>query len=321
MSLQASNLSPSSSTDSNSRSVGQNDFVPSWQRFRGFIVFAIVLTVVFCRPLWALLKFAPHKELYSHILLIPFISGYLIWMKRGTPVAASRPNRALAILPFLAGLSVLGWYRYGLQKSGELQQADYLSAMTFAFLCFLLCGAFVFIQRNYLKSITFPVAFLIFCVPFPTFLQNGIEMFFQHGSAHVAYAMLETAGMPVLKTGTSFLLPGFPMDVQPECSGIHSSLVLFITSVVAAYLFLDTSWRRFVFVLFVIPLALVRNGFRVFCLGEIGVHFYPAVLDSWFHHHGGPIFFLLSLVPLFLLLVYLMKGEARKREALANQTK
>ena len=298
----------------------EHAFVPSWKQFRALIVFAVVLAAVFYRPLLALLEFAPHKELYSHILLIPFISVYLIWVKRREPVPVSRPNRMLAVVPLLMGASVLMLYRFGRGRGWNFETADYLAVMTLAFLCFLLSGAFVLVQRNYLKSITFPVAFLIFCVPFPTFLQDGLETFFQHGSAHVANVMLEVAGMPVLKTGTHFLLPGFPMDVQPECSGIHSSLVLFITSLVAAYLFLETPVRRWLFVLFVIPLALLRNGFRVFTLGEIGVHFYPEVLNSWFHHHGGPIFFLLSLVPLFLLLKYLIKGEARKREALANRT-
>ena len=322
MNSPTSGLNPApSSVDSNPRTITENVFVPSWREFKALIVFTVVLAAVFYRPLLGLLEFAPNKELYSHILLIPFISGYLIWVKRRAPVPASRPNRALAVLPLLAGIAVLGLYRVGSGRGWTFETADYLAVMTLAFLCFLMSGAFIFVQRNYLKSIAFPIAFLIFCVPFPTFLQDGIEDFFQHGSAHVAYAMFKVAGMPVLKTGTYFLLPGFPLDVQPECSGIHSSLVLFITSLVAAYLFLETPVRRWLFVLFVIPLALLRNGFRVFSLGEIGVHFFPDVLNSWFHHHGGPIFFLLSLVPLFLLLVYLMKGEARKREALAHPNK
>ena len=295
--------------------------MPSWRQFKGWIVFALVLIAIFWRPLLGLLNFAPHKELYSHILLIPFVSAYLVWMKRRELVPLSQPNRPLAALPLLAGVAVLVFYRVGLKRGWAFEDENYLAIMTLAFLCFLWSGAFLFVQRNYLKSIAFPVAFLIFCVPFPTFLQDGIETFFQRGSAHVAYAMFTVARMPVLKSGTYFLLPGFPMEVAPECSGIHSSLVLFITSLVAAYMFLETPVRRWLFVLFIIPLALVRNGFRVFTLGELGVHFYPNILDSWFHHHGGPLFFLLSLVPLFLLLVYLMKDEARRRAALGNRTK
>jgi exosortase C (VPDSG-CTERM-specific) len=296
------------------RMAAGDSFVPTWRAFKAFLVFALLLAVVFCRPLWELLKFAPHKELYSHILLIPFVSAYLGWIKRNDPVPVSRPNRPLAVVPLMLAAAVLGLYQFGLRSGWTFKTADYLAVMTLAFLCFLLAGAFVFVQRGYLKSITFPIAFLIFCVPFPTFLQDWIEAFFQHGSAHVAYAMLELARMPVLKIGTFFQLPDFQMDVQPECSGIHSSLVLFITSLVGAYLFLKTPARRWIFVLSIVPLALLRNGFRVFTLGEIGVRFYPQVLNSWFHHHGGWIFFLLSLVPLFLLLRYLMKSEARKRE-------
>lgn len=318
MNLPTSHLNPTPlSVRPDSQAAAENTFVPSLRQFKGLLIFAVVLAVVFYRPLLDLVEFAPHKELYSHILLIPFVSGYLIWLKRLDAVPVSRPNRALAAVPLIVGAAALAFYRFGLGHNWTFDKKDYLAIMTVAFLCFLLSGALVFVQRNYLKSITFPIAFLIFCVPFPTFLQDGLEAFFQHGSAHVADVMFRMAGMPVLKTGTFFLLPGFQLDVQPECSGIHSSLVLFITSLVAAYMFLQSSWRRFAFVLFVIPLALVRNGFRVFTLGEIGVHFYPQVLDSWFHHHGGPIFFLLSLVPLFFLLIYLMKSEGRARAATA----
>ncbi|HWC61542.1 MAG TPA: archaeosortase/exosortase family protein, partial [Verrucomicrobiae bacterium] len=118
-----------------------------------------------------------------------------------------------------------------------------------------------------------------------------------------------------LRTGTSFLMPGFSLNVQPECSGIHSTLVLLITSVLAAYLFLQAPSKRWLFVLFIVPLALLRNGFRVFTLAQIGVHWNPNILNTAFHHHGGPLFFLLSLVPLFLLLKYLIKCEARKPQS------
>jgi len=116
----------------------------------------------------------------------------------------------------------------------------------------------------------------------------------------------------VLRTNTAFTMPGFSLDVQPECSGIHSSLVLLITSTLAAYLFLRSPYHRWLFILCIVPLAILRNGFRVWSLAEIGVHFNPLILDSAFHHHGGPLFFLLSLIPLFLFLKFLIKCEARK---------
>jgi exosortase C (VPDSG-CTERM-specific) len=321
MNLETSRPNPDLSAAGTSTPESSERFVPSWRRFKGLAIFSAVAALVFIKPLVALLAFARDQELFAHILLIPFISAYLIWSKRNQFVPESRPNRRLALLPFIAGAVVLVAYRIALSRGWTFTRADYLAVMTFAFLCLLLVGAFLFVEASYLKSITFPVAFLFFCIPFPNVVRDGIEAFLQHGSAEVAYGMLTICGMSVLRTETYFKMPGFDLNVAPECSGIHSSLMLFITSLVAAYMFLRTPTRRALFVLSVIPLGLLRNGFRVFCLGELGVHYDPLILDSGFHHHGGWMFFLLSLVPLFFLLSYLIKSEARKGQATAIQTK
>jgi exosortase/archaeosortase family protein len=119
------------------------------------------------------------------------------------------------------------------------------------------------------------------------------------------------AGTPLVRQGTIFELPGIVLEVAQECSGIRSSWVLFITSVLAANLFLESPWRRFVLVAFVVPLGILRNGFRVFVIGMLCVHIGPHMVDSVIHRQGGPFFFALSLVPLFFLLWWLRRGERR----------
>ena len=110
-----------------------------------------------------------------------------------------------------------------------------------------------------------------------------------------------------------FSLSTGAIQVGQECSGIRSSWVLFITSLVAANLFLKSSWRRALLVGFVIPLGIIRNGFRVFVIGMLCVHFGPQMIHSIIHRQGGPMFFALSLIPLFLLLWWLRRGEQRKQ--------
>ena len=146
-------------------------------------------------------------------------------------------------------------------------------------------------------------------IPFPEFVRHGIEMFLQHGSAVVAAGMFMLSGMPVYQDGLMFRLPGINLEVAKECSGIHSSLVLFITSLLAGNLFFRTHWKRATLALAVIPLALLRNGFRVFIIGQLCVRAGPEMIDSPVHRHGGPLFFVLSLLPLLLLLVILRKSE------------
>ena len=139
---------------------------------------------------------------------------------------------------------------------------------------------------------------------------DNIDTFFQYTSAATAEAFYQVAREPVLRDGLSLQLSGFGLRVAPECSGIHSTLVLFMTSFLADYCSWPSLWTRAVLVLAVIPLAILRNGFRVFAVGlSCCVHVSPEMIRSPIHHHGGPILFALSLIPFFLLLFFLRKRD------------
>jgi exosortase len=143
----------------------------------------------------------------------------------------------------------------------------------------------------------------------------------QHASAAAAAAMLRVSGMPVLQDGTYFHLHGFRLDVAPECSGIRSSIVLIIVSLVAGYVFLKSNWRRTALVAAVVPLALLRNGFRIFIISELCVHIGPEMINSPIHRRGGPIFFALSMIPFFFLLMFFRRQELRSapQQSLSNE--
>ena len=88
---------------------------------------------------------------------------------------------------------------------------------------------------------------------------------------------------------------------------------LFITSILAANLFLRTPGRRFALVAFVIPLAILRNGFRILVIGLLCVHLGPQMIHSPIHKRGGPLFLVLSLIPFFLVLWLLRRRDVRTR--------
>jgi hypothetical protein len=62
---------------------------------------------------------------------------------------------------------------------------------------------------------------------------------------------------------------------------------------------------------FVLPLGIPSKGLRILVMGVVCVHVRPHTVDSVIHHRGGPLFFALSLVPLFLLLWWLRRQEKR----------
>jgi exosortase C (VPDSG-CTERM-specific) len=275
-------------------------------------VLSLLLIACFSRPLYSLVRFAIHSDLYSHTLLIPFISAYLVWLQRKNLSHKQPRHRGLGLPPLIVGMGLLAAYWFGLSATRHFAQ-DYLALMTASFLCLLGGALLLLFGSTNLRAVSFPLAFLVFVIPLPTSFEHGIETFLQHGSASAACGLFRLFGMPVFNQGTEIQLPGFAMQVAPECSGIHSSLVLFITSLLAGHLLLRANWARAIFVLAVIPLAMLRNGFRIFVLGELCVQLDPAWIHSELHHRGGPLFFALSLIPFFLFLLLLRKLEARNR--------
>lgn len=167
-----------------------------------------------------------------------------------------------------------------------------------------------------MRALAFPVGLLIFIVPIPTFLMDWTTSFLQNGSALAAYGMFVLTGMPVAEDGLILHLPGMNLEVAPECSGIHSTLSLLITSLLAGYLFLRSPWKRALLSMAVVPLALLRNGFRIFTIGQLCVRIGPEMIHSYIHRRGGPIFFALSLIPLFLFLILLRRSEQRSDQNL-----
>ncbi|HWD18131.1 MAG TPA: exosortase/archaeosortase family protein [Verrucomicrobiae bacterium] len=286
-------------------------------QLKRFAIFAVLLALCFAVPLWQLIRFSLHSAFFSYVPLVPFISGYLLRVNRSKIPAPASPNALGMALSAALGLGFLGWNLY-LAHAGGLETTAHLALTTASFLFFLLASAFYFFGSNVLASMAFPIAFLIFFIPPPQFLLDPVVSFFQHTSAWAAVTMIGIF-TPVISDGLEMRVPGITLMVAPECSGIHSTMVLLMTSLLAGYMFLRSGWRRAVLVLIVAPLAILRNGFRIFVIAELCVHIGPHMIDSPIHRHGGPIFFMLSLVPFFILLFWLCRQESPRKIPAATE--
>jgi exosortase C (VPDSG-CTERM-specific) len=283
-----------------------------WRVLAG-ICFAIALLGAFAQPLLALINYAAGSDLYSYILLIPFVSAYLIYLRRD-----QLPKNYVIDLPVAMAFLVTGVatlvFTYRLNFLGRVPPDNsFLVLMTLSLLCCLAAGGFFFFGRDWMRAAAFPLAYLIFMVPMPDAMADSLETASKYASAEVANVLFHLSGTPILRAGLVFQLPNITIEVAQECSGIRSSWVLLMTSILAANLFLKTPWQRIVLVAFIIPLAILRNGFRILVIGLLCVNIGPQMIHSVIHRRGGPLFFALSLIPLFVLLWWLRKGETRAR--------
>lgn len=279
---------------------------PRRQRLGRYVLYIALCTVLFIQQLVGLMRHAAQLDLHSHIPLVPFIVGYLLCLGRRSQMSVYRTSLGGTAL---LGAVALGVWSAALWWRGSLSVNDYLALMTLSFVSVVAAGGFLFLGAEWMASVAFPMSFLIFMIPMPDAMANTLEILSMRASADIAAWFLTITGTPLLRDGQVFALPGIVLQVAQECSGIRSSWVLFITSLLASHLLLKSPWRRVVLVAFVIPLGIVRNGFRILVIGLLCVHVGPHMIDSPIHHQGGPLFFLLSLGPLFLLLWWLRRRE------------
>ena len=275
--------------------------------------FAIVLLAVFAQPLLALVNYAAGSELYSYILLIPFVSAYLLYLRRDQLPKKHSTDLLLTLVPLAVGLGLFASTQ-SLEVAARPQAINTrIVLLTSSFLCCVAAGGFFFFGRDWMRSAAFPLAYLIFMVPMPDAMADALETASKYASAEVANLLFHLSGTPFLRAGLFFQLPNITVEVAQECSGIRSSWVLLMTSILAANLFLKTRWRRFALVAFVIPLAILRNGFRILVIGLLCVNAGPQMIHSLIHRRGGPLFFMLSLIPFFVVLCWLRRNDVRAR--------
>lgn len=267
-------------------------------RLLGGVVSLVLLCLVFIPVLQVWLRIAWGSDLHSHVILIPWVSVYLLvtgrkelaWDSRSSPAAG-------AGVMLLAGV-VSGW---ALVTNPPWSEVDLTALKTLTFVGFLWGIGFLFAGGRWMRSALFPMGFLLFMIPLPDPAVELLERFLMVMSARLAEVVFSIGEIPIFRDGQVLELPGTTLKVAEECSGIRSSWVLLITSVLAAHLFLPTVPRRMVLVAAVLPLGILRNAFRIYVIGWLCVRLGPEMIDSWIHHKGGPVFFAISLVPLLLM--------------------
>ncbi|HRI15461.1 MAG TPA: exosortase/archaeosortase family protein [Verrucomicrobiota bacterium] len=278
-----------------------------WTRF-GWAVLA--WTLAWIGPLIALTRLSLRDDLYSHVLLVPAVAVYLVWIDRPRLPNVGHPLKGVAaLLGVGAAVCAVPTFLPAAGLTGDIQ----LSLRILAYVLGVGCAGALFLGRETLRFCQFSFLFLLFLVPPPKFVIHWLEVGLQHTSADVAEWFINASQTPLIREGLFLRLPGVTLEVAPECSGIRSTLVLFVVSVIAGKMFLLTPWRRTVLALSIIPLGIARNAFRIFTLGYLSVHWDPAVLHSALHKQGGPLFFVLSLIPLNLLLWVLYRSERSLR--------
>ena len=282
------------------------------------VCFALVVTsslAAFWTLLSALIRFSLQQEHYSHIILVPLVSASLFFLERKTIFSHVETRWRAGLGLFVAGAL---FYWLGRRYFASSSENDHLSIAIFSVVV-IWVGGFVLCYglRAFRKGL-FPVLFLFLMVPIPDFLLSQAIFWLQSGSAEVSHAFFELVGVPVLRNGFIFSLPGVNIEIAKECSGIPSSLALFITSLLAGHLFLRSTWTKAVLTLITLPLLVIKNGIRIVTVTLLSMYVDPGFLTGSLHQQGGILFFLVALALLAPVLRLLQTSERSRAVTLAT---
>jgi exosortase len=264
-------------------------------------------------------------------VLIPLVSLYLLYQKRSS-IFTTQTNLdsrlrgndnlflrlrggslgagiAIGIQILLIGVLL---YVGGQSFNPQLNQNDFTSIIAASSVIFL-NGAFIlFYGLPAFRAVMFPLLFLIFIIPVPSTLMDSIIYFLQVGSTEFTNVLFMATGVPFLRDGFVFHLPGLSVEVAKQCSGIRSSLALFITALLAGHLFLNTWWKKVILVICIFPIAMFKNGIRIVTLTLLGTYVDPRILQSSLHREGGIPFFIVALLLMAPILFFLRKSEGKE---------
>src|SRR5713226_3626507 len=279
-----------------------------WTRCLFAVLLAISL-VLWWHSLATTWMLALERDAYTHILLIAPLSVALIYLERNTlRVPFERTLRAGASL-LTTGLLmrvVAGW--------GAAMPNDVRLSLNILALVVWWLGSVIFcFGTRAFRSFLFPLCFLFLIVPIPESALNWTIEWLQQQSAITARIMFRVAGVPVTRDGIMLSIPGLDIEVARECSSIRSSLMLVVTTMVLAHLFLRSWWRKTLLIVATIPLSVAKNGLRIFTITMLGTRVDPRFLDGKLHHNGGIIFLGVAIVAEVALLWILRRTEFRIR--------
>ena len=246
-------------------------------------------------------------EHYSHIVTIPFISLFLIYLDRHAIFAKVEARPRLGALVMAVAIA-MAWLPRLLRFDEETAWSLAIFSMVTTCL-----GAFVLCYgTDAFRKASFGLLLTVFMVPLPPFILHAVIGFLQRASAEASAVLFELLGVSVFRQDFVFALPGLTIKIAEECSGIRSTLALSIVGLVAGHLYLRSTWAKAVLALTVVPLAIVKNGIRIVILSLLGIHVDPSFVGaSLLHRYSGLPVFALAFAILGAIIWLLQRSEAR----------
>lgn len=239
--------------------------------------------------------------------LVLMVVLFLVWQKR----ECFTPDPEAKTRPLLGGVILgLGLLMYILGRSQEIMVFENSSLI-------VVLAGILLVTRGLkaVKDMWFPLFFLIFMLPLPSFFIDSVTLPMKIAVSYVADSTLFWLGYPIARSGVILQIGQYQLMVADACAGMHTLISLEALGLL--YLNLvkhDSVFRNIALAILIVPVSFTANVIRVMTLILVTYYFGDEAGQGFVHGFAGMVLFIVALSLIMgvdSILQYFVKRKAK----------
>lgn len=259
------------------------------QLFFVVIIFTSFVICLYAPVIYDLVVFWWGSQEYSYGLLMPIISGYIVYQQRHELYLATCENRFFGLTLFALS--------YVLYMTAIVADVDTIKRYA---LILSLASVVVYMGSwLLLRRLAYPFILLIFSLPLPYLLGALLTTKMQLISSDLGVLLIRLMGLPVFQDGNIINMSGFQMLVAEACSGLRYLYPLMAISLIITYFYRGNILFKFLLFMLAIPITIIMNSLRIAITGLLIKVYGQGAAEGFLHDFEGWLVFAVA----FLLLI------------------